>query len=120
MKKDRVAGPSGQRERRDADFGRNDEEKRTLLIETHRNLIALGARVSENDLAQVYKGPYGETINFFVNHVVGRRNVTNARAQIQMYLEVSSYLNSSFLYYNMSRCIRSEERHICSRRRIPN
>lgn len=120
MKKDRVAGPSGQRERRDADFGRNDEEKRTLLIETHRNLIALGAQVSENDLAQVYNGAYGETINFFVNHVVGRRNVTNVRAQIQMYLEVSSYLNSSFLYYNKSRCIRSEERHICSRRRIPD
>ncbi|KAK7684469.1 hypothetical protein QCA50_012416 [Cerrena zonata] len=63
------------------------EEARLPLADIYRALSSLGVQIAEEELEQVYTGAFGETINFFVNHVIGRREVSNVRGQIQSYIE---------------------------------
>ncbi|KAJ7621246.1 hypothetical protein FB45DRAFT_1062262 [Roridomyces roridus] len=49
---------------------------------TYSALSSLGAPVTLNEFTQIYKGPLADILDFFGEHLVGRRGAATARSQI--------------------------------------
>ncbi|CAL1698473.1 unnamed protein product [Somion occarium] len=61
----------------------------------HESLFLLGSTISEDDLTRLCKGPCGEALSFFVEHVKGRQETAKAREMIQCSYESQGHAASA-------------------------